>query len=900
VETWVGRLDEIAAIRRCIEAATGGAPSALVCVGDAGQGKTSLLDASLDGIDAEIVAVAGDEDEVDLDYGVVEQLLRVAPLPDGARIEARIALGAEPVEVGAALLRALDSFELRRTLVIVVDDAHLVDVRSMQALSFAVRRLQAEPVALLLACRREGVARLPGGLARLVARTGGQVELGGLDQRAVAELATARLGRPVPPAAAERLRDHTDGNPLYVTALLSELGFDSLVGPDRLPAPRSYATLFLSRMAELPESAQRLLTGLAVLGLRAPLARAAAVGGVDDPLDAGDVLTSHGLASLAEGPTGRVLAFPHGLARSAVYDSLTATARAELHTRAAGVTTHDEAFRHRLAAARRPDPALAVEAEAKAQREAERGALHVAASHLLAAAGVTATAADRERLVLTGAHHLMTIEEPLGSWSEEIEGFADCALRSLVLGRQQMARGQFAEARSLLEQAWSQAGDDPAGAAVLGPVAELLGLIAISSLDAENVTLWARRALAFGGLTSLPATALAHGLAIGGSLVGAIEEMTQIMDSHPSAALAADARLGRGMVRIWANDLAGASSDLQSVASLAARTSFLSHVMSHAYLAELALREGRVAEAVDLAESTTSMVHDADATWLAPLPAGIAACALAMRGEFDRARMHAQTATVVADATGLVSARIWSEQAWMRIASMTGDQHEVASIGDRLVARGWHRLPEGIHHWQATYVDALVAMDRLDDARAVVVRSTDAEPTDVSVTTGACRARAQLAAARGDASAAEAAEDFGLSLDPIAARPLERALLEMAAGARRRRAGDRRAAADILQSALARLDTLGAAPLIARCERELRACGLNPAKRSDPRAARALTPQEGTVARLVARGRSNREVADELVISVKTVEHHLGHIYAKLGVRSRTQLAATLLAREPT
>ena len=108
----------------------------------------------------------------------------------------------------------------------------------------------------------------------------------------------------------------------------------------------------------------------------------------------------------------------------------------------------------------------------------------------------------------------------------------------------------------------------------------------------------------------------------------------------------------------------------------------------------------------------------------------------------------------------------------------------------------------------------------------------------------------------------------------------------------------RRAAQAVLTAALERFDQLGAAPWVERCERELRACGLRPAKRADLTASSDLTPQERMVAHLVAGGATNREVAAELFLSVKTIEYHLSRIYRKLGVRSRTELAALLAAPE--
>ncbi len=151
--------------------------------------------------------------------------------------------------------------------------------------------------------------------------------------------------------------------------------------------------------------------------------------------------------------------------------------------------------------------------------------------------------------------------------------------------------------------------------------------------------------------------------------------------------------------------------------------------------------------------------------------------------------------------------------------------------------------------------------------------------------------RRRLAAARGDITAAEATFKRGLLEFEQLHMPFEQALLELAYGQLLRRAGQRRAAASQLQAARDRLSALNDRPYLERCDRELAACGLTPAKRSDFDY-RRLTAQETAVARLVSTGKGNRQVATELFVSIKTVQFHLTHIYAKLGISSRAELAA--------
>jgi DNA-binding CsgD family transcriptional regulator len=199
----------------------------------------------------------------------------------------------------------------------------------------------------------------------------------------------------------------------------------------------------------------------------------------------------------------------------------------------------------------------------------------------------------------------------------------------------------------------------------------------------------------------------------------------------------------------------------------------------------------------------------------------------------------------------------------------------------------------GFWPWQDLYGDALVSAGRLADAEAFLAPHEElaAARGRGSMIAGLARVRGRLEAAHGRLPAAEAAFRRALvELEPLAL-PFQHALVELAYGQVLRRAGQRRAAAERLSGARERLVALRARPYLERCERELAASGLAPAKRStfDPS---RLTAQELAVARLVAVGMSNRQVASELFVSIKTVQFHLTHIYAKLGVGSRAELAA--------
>jgi DNA-binding CsgD family transcriptional regulator len=191
-------------------------------------------------------------------------------------------------------------------------------------------------------------------------------------------------------------------------------------------------------------------------------------------------------------------------------------------------------------------------------------------------------------------------------------------------------------------------------------------------------------------------------------------------------------------------------------------------------------------------------------------------------------------------------------------------------------------------------VEALVSLGRIDDAARFADQLARSSPTPVVRNDGALAALL-VAGARDDGEAFDHAASLGLAVDADAVGPYPRARLELAAGRGWRRRGERRRAIAVLEAAHRRFEVLGADPWLEQVDREIAAAGIRPHRRrlggGEP-----LTAREQAVAQLVAQGMTNTEVATELIVSAKTVEHHLSRIYAKLGVRSRTQLAAALLS----
>jgi DNA-binding CsgD family transcriptional regulator len=200
------------------------------------------------------------------------------------------------------------------------------------------------------------------------------------------------------------------------------------------------------------------------------------------------------------------------------------------------------------------------------------------------------------------------------------------------------------------------------------------------------------------------------------------------------------------------------------------------------------------------------------------------------------------------------------------------------------------RVPRLMH------AEALIATDRLDEAQealAGIQLGVTAE-SDVS-RTEVWRLRGELARAGERSEEAAAAFAEARQSAAKAGSPFSQALLELSHGRYLRQSGRRRDAIAALRSARQAFEQLAAAPFVGRCETELSSCGVRAGRQSGDNRY-GLTAREEVVARLVASGKSNREVAEELYLSTKAIEYHLSNVFAKVDVRSRHDLAARLNA----
>ena len=247
LDPFVGRATEVATLRAELAAARAGTPRVLVVQGDAGIGKTVLLEQFLaDETDLTVLRATGEQWEAYVAYGVIDQIMRVAGVSTTRLLVSRDRSfpPEEPVGVGAWILDVIKELAQEAPVVVIVDDAHWADMDSLRALLFAARRWVDERVLLVLGQRTEDEQRLPEGLRRLAGgRTGLTLALQPLPPSDVHELASALGVRGFSTRAAQRLHAHTGGNALYVKTMLSEL-------PEKrwrtwnpsLPAPRAFTS----------------------------------------------------------------------------------------------------------------------------------------------------------------------------------------------------------------------------------------------------------------------------------------------------------------------------------------------------------------------------------------------------------------------------------------------------------------------------------------------------------------------------------------------------------------------------------------------------------------------------------------------------------------------------------
>ena len=403
---FVGRRSEIAVLRAELATVRAGRPRLVLVEGSAGIGKSAVLDRFLsEESELTVLRATGEQWEAFVAFGVVDQLMRTAGVSNSRFLVCRdLSLPAEePVGVGARILEVLEDLEQKAPVVIVIDDAHWADVDSLRALLFVVRRLVGERVLTLLAQRSEAAARLPEGLRRMAAgRTGTTIRLPALPAEEITSLATALGVQRLSARVARQLHAHTEGNPLYITTLLSEMPEERWrTWEPVLPAPSAFAMRVVGRLDACGPAARRLVEAAAVLGGTTSLATAAALAEVAHAVEALDEAVDLNLLQLRDDTGIRGVTFSHPLVQAAVYEQLGPARRVRLHSGAAGLVDDEaSALRHRVMAVTPPDPELVTDLDAFARRQSAVGAWAGAAWALVEGSRLSPDRRHREQRLL--------------------------------------------------------------------------------------------------------------------------------------------------------------------------------------------------------------------------------------------------------------------------------------------------------------------------------------------------------------------------------------------------------------------------------------------------------------------------------------------------------------------
>ncbi|MGH3276494.1 MAG: helix-turn-helix transcriptional regulator, partial [Streptosporangiaceae bacterium] len=379
------------------------------------------------------------------------------------------------------------------------------------------------------------------------------------------------------------------------------------------------------------------------------------------------------------------------------------------------------------------------------------------------------------------------------------------------------------------------------------------------------------------------------------TMAGRSAEARNLLDTvRAAAAPGSDSvpeRLARAFAGAWSDDLGAARNDLEAIVGRA--DGFGGSLRSAALwlLADVYYRLGAFDDATVTAELARAVLQDTgrDKSPEMAMACAVAAHAASARGDWGGARSH--VAAVQARATGSASRfeRACAAATRWSLAVAIDDPPGMLEAARALEAAAG--TPElSVFPFGPVLAEALWRNRKLDEAAAglAVYEARARQLGRVSAMAGACRVRGLLEASRDDAGAALRAFEEAASLAGRLPQPLEAARLMTAHGAVLARFGSRAAAIARVAEARGILERIGARPYLQRADELLRRLG-RPGH--EPRTVE-LTASESVVARLVASGLSNKQAAERLMVSVKAVEYHLGNIYAKLGVSSRSQLAA--------
>lgn len=908
----VGRENELRQLLSMLDDARSSRSRVLAIVGEAGIGKSSLLDAAAQhATGMTVVRARGVQSETFIPFGGLFELCRpllpfLDRIPDHQRAALEEALALRPAHrgdrflVGAATLNLLATAAEVNPVLVLVDDAQWLDGSSADAFRFALRRLQADPVAVVVTARINESSLIGGSAFPLL-------HLGGLTLDQTRSLIEHHSLHPMPEALVDRLFRGTGGNPLAIVELTGDSGWFDEAAPLDAPVPidSEVARVYSERLRALPAA-----TGTALLLAAsndspdlAEFVRAArhlGVGAEDlAPAEAARLITL----------TGSRLDFCHPLARSATYGAALPTTRREAHRALADALPDVEFDRrawHLSLSVVGVDDRVSAVLEQAGEHARERSAYDVASRTLDRAALFAPEEERRARLLLAAAESAW-----LAGMSGRAEGLIEAAkqhatnvalrvaieeLRGYIATRVGRVRAGHQILREAAENA-SVADPDHAvlmfaeavnAAFYAGDPAAMRSTSERIVAIAKNTT--DRRSRFFSSMAQGMAMIFSgdgrEGVAL---LRSAVEFLLRSEELPNDPRLLAWAAMGP----IWLRE-AGAERSLIATAFGLARAQGAVGILPflHAHVAldqaatdQWAQAEAGFHEAIDLARETEQT------TELAALLSRLAWLE-ARQGAEDRCREHAAEALQLSRDNGIVLCEIWALAANGDLELGLGNAvAALAALDERARLLEKQGIADPDLSPTPELVEVHLRLGHLEQAAALAeVARLEAD-----------RKGQPWATARAERSMGLVAADdafdipFASALISHGATPdlFEEARTRLAYGARLRRARRRLEAREQLRLAIEQFDQLGATLWSEAARAELAATG-ETARRRTPGTINQLTPQELQIAAMLGAGRTTRETAAAVYLSPKTVEYHLRSVYRKLGINSRGDLAAAL------
>ena len=917
----LGRDAELAEVQSFVGWAPGG-PSALLLEGTAGIGKTILWRAGVSFARARghrVLSCRAAEAEARLSYAALGDLFdfELPDLPAPQRRALDAALLREEVEgappdqraVSLASLGVLRALAASAPVIIAIDDVQWLDAPSARVLAFVVRRMGDAPIRTLVALR-VGSGGDPLALGRAgPAPSLHRVSIGPLREEAMTRLLRARTGGDLTRPILLRLHRISEGNPFFaleIARALTGQGIRPTPG-EPLPVPEDLQALLGIRLAALPSSAA---DGLLVVAAAARPTESLVVAA------AGSSRASSGItraeeAGILQRAGGRI-GFTHPLLGSTVYAAATPQARRSVHRRLADlVVDPEERARHLALAASGPHHQVARALE-EAGRHARQGGAPDAAAELLELARKLTPPEDSagllRRSVEAAEYHFdagdatratALLQEAVAT-ARPGRDRARIRLRLASISWLDMPRVQ-----GLSEQALQEAGEDAGTRTALLEHLAWVGIyrgdLASAAERARASQQWARRtthpAIQAESLSTFAMVEFLLGRPAQDLMTEAVrlEDLAMREARGSQATVFTASRTCHGLQLLWAGELDAAREVLhQELAEYESLGRYVVRDELLTYLAEVECRAGNWDVAARHAQEAYEI--DVESGWVLGLGHMLFPRALvaALKGDVDTARSDAEEGLRqslrnedMLDASCNRAVLGFLELSLSNPGAAMERLEPVLAFLDEMGS------PEpGVIPCVPDAVEALVSLGRLDEAEGLVDRlerqgRTLDRPWAIAT---AGRGRGLLTAARGDLSAARSALEQALVEHRRVPQPFELARTLLVKGEVERRAKQKRAARSTLEQALGLFQALGAPFWAQRAQDDLaRVGGAVPASSE-------LTPTEQRIAQLVGEGKKNREVADALFISVKTVEANLSRIFHKLGVRSRTELTRRIAA----